>query len=49
MIVPVTPGFEDKVASFLDPDNAETPELDRILTPAPQTVPATASDAFRDL
>jgi hypothetical protein len=49
VIVPVTPGFEDKVASFLDPDNAETPELDRILTPAPQTVPATASDAFRDL
>jgi hypothetical protein len=49
VIVPVTPGFEDKVAWFLDPSNAAVSELDRILTPPPNTPPAATSDAFRDL
>jgi hypothetical protein len=49
VIVPVTPGFEGKVAWFLDPHNADTPELDRILAPPPKTAPASTSDPFRDL
>lgn len=49
VIVPVTPGFEDKVAWFLDPLNAVDTELERILTPPPTTPPSASSDAFRDL
>ena len=49
VIVPVTPGFEDKVAWFLDPSNAAVSELERILTPPPTTPPSASSDAFRDL
>jgi hypothetical protein len=49
VIVPVTPGFEDKVAWFLDPTNAAVSELERILTPPPATPPQSTSDAFRDL
>jgi hypothetical protein len=49
VIVPVTPGFEDKVAWFLDPSNAATSELERILTPPPTSPPSSSSDAFRDL
>jgi hypothetical protein len=49
VIVPVTPGFEDKVAWFLDPQNAAAGELERILAPPPTTTPASSSDAFRDL
>ena len=49
VIVPVTPGFEDKVAWFLDPSNAAVNELERILTPPPTAPPSTTSDAFRDL
>jgi hypothetical protein len=49
VIVPVTPGYEDKVAWFLDPSNAAKNELDRILTPPPTTAPSTPSPAFKDL
>jgi hypothetical protein len=49
VIVPVTPGFEDKVAWFLDPANAAVNELERILTPPPTTPPAAGNAAFRDL
>jgi hypothetical protein len=49
VIVPVTPGFEDKVAWFLDPSNPATTELERILTPPPGSVPSSATDPFRDL
>jgi hypothetical protein len=49
VIVPVTPGFEDKVAWFLDPSNATVSELERILTPPPTKPPSTTSDPFRDL
>lgn len=49
VIVPVTPGFEDKVAWFLDPANAKVSEIDRILTPPPTTVPQAGNDQFRDL
>jgi hypothetical protein len=49
VIVPVTPGYEDKVAWFLDPANAVTNELDRILATPPTAVPSTTDDPFRDL
>ena len=49
MIVPVTPGYEDKVAWFLDPSNATASELDRILALPPTTAPSTSNDKFRDL
>jgi hypothetical protein len=49
VIVPVTPGFEDKVAWFLDPSNAAVSELERILTPPTTSPPSSSSDAFRDL
>jgi hypothetical protein len=49
VIVPVTPGFEDKVAWFLDPANAATSELERILAQPPATPPAASGDTFRDL
>jgi len=49
VIVPVTPGYEDKVAWFLDPSNAAKDELDRILTPPPTTTPSSANDKFKHL
>jgi len=49
VIVPVTPGFEDKVAWFLDPSNAASSELERILTPPPTADPSKPNDAFHDL
>jgi hypothetical protein len=49
VIVPVTPGFEDKVGWFLDRSNPAVSELERILTPPPTSPPASADDAFRDL
>jgi hypothetical protein len=49
VIVPVTPGYEAKVAWFLDPSNTTASELERILTPPPGTAPPSASDSFRDL
>jgi len=49
VIVPVTPGFEDKVAWFLDPKNAAVNELDRILKPPPNSPPPSSSDPFHDL
>lgn len=49
VIVPVTPGYEDKVAWFLDKSNAAASELERILTPPPTTPPSGTTDAFRDL
>jgi hypothetical protein len=49
VIVPVTPGYEDKVTYFLDPKNANLNELKRILGPGPVTVPTTPGDAFHDL
>jgi len=48
VIVPVKPGFEEKVASFLDPDNPITGELERILTPL-QSAPPPGGGEFRDL
>jgi hypothetical protein len=49
VIVPVTPGFEDKVAWFLDPANKTPDELDRILAKPPASPPAPSNDTFRDL
>jgi hypothetical protein len=49
VIVAVTPGFEDKVAWFLDPANAATAELDRVLATPPSSAPSSTSDTFRDL
>jgi hypothetical protein len=49
LIVPVTPGYEDKVAWFLEPANNAVSELDRILTPPPGTPPSSSTDPFRDL
>ncbi|GLS29370.1 hypothetical protein SAMN04488498_13835 [Mesorhizobium albiziae] len=48
VIVPVTPGYEERVAWFLDRSNPAVSELDRILKPPPNTQPA-SNDAFRDL
>lgn len=48
LIVPVTPGYEDKVAWFLDPSNNASTELERVLAPSP-TSPPPANDPFRDL
>ena len=49
VIVPVTPGFEDKVAWFLDPENAAVTELERILAPPPTAPPPSGNAVFRDL
>jgi hypothetical protein len=49
VIVPVTPGFEDKVAWFLHPSNAAVSELERILKRPPTAPPSASSAAFRDL
>ncbi|MEX2642341.1 MAG: hypothetical protein WD270_02730 [Acetobacterales bacterium] len=49
VIVPVTPGFEDKVAWFLDPSNAAAGELERILSQPLGTPPASGNEAFQDL
>lgn len=49
VIVAVTPGYEDKVAWFLDPLNAEANELARILATPPTAPPSTGNDTFRDL
>ncbi len=49
VIVPVTPGYEDKVAWFLDEKNPLGTELERILAPAPTTPPTTSGDAFHNL
>lgn len=48
VIVPVTPGYEDKVMSFLDPE-AEGDELGRILSPVRKQAPQTADSPFGDL
>lgn len=48
VIVPVTPGFEDKVAWFLDENNPATTELERVLAQPPSSPPA-VDDPFRDL
>jgi hypothetical protein len=49
VIVPVTPGFEDKVTWFLDPSNPAGSDLERILTPAPTSPPSPRPGTFRDL
>jgi hypothetical protein len=49
VIVPVTPGYEDKVAWFLDPLNDEMDELNRILTPPPTSTPSSTTDVFKNL
>jgi len=49
VIVPVTPGFEDKVAWYLDPSNKAVGELKRILTPPPTAQPDANGDPFHDL
>jgi hypothetical protein len=49
VIVPVKPGFEDKVAWFLDPSNAAVSELERILAVPPTSPPSGSSGTFRDL
>lgn len=49
LIVPITPGYEDKVAWFLDPNNATVAELDRILSSPPTSPPGGTADDFRDL
>lgn len=49
VILPVTPGYEDKVAWFLDPSNDKKGELDRILTPPPTTTPSSTKNTFKDL
>lgn len=48
LIVPVTPGYEDRVMSFLDPE-AEGNELSRILAQPRDTVPQPADSPFRDI
>jgi hypothetical protein len=48
VIVPIKPGFEEKVASFLDPDNPITGELERILSPS-QSTPPPDDGEFRNL
>lgn len=49
VIVPVIPGYEDKVLAFLDPPQAGTSELDRILAQPPTAPPASNNSAFRDV
>jgi hypothetical protein len=49
VIVPITPGYEDKVAWFLDPSNAQVGELMRILSAPPTSPPSGSDDEFRDL
>jgi hypothetical protein len=49
VIVPITPGFEDKVAWFLDRSNPASSELARILATPPGTPPSSSSTLFRDL
>lgn len=48
VIVPVTPGYEDKVMSFLDPESEED-ELGRILAPARENPPQPGESPFRDI
>jgi hypothetical protein len=50
MIVPVTPGYEERVLHYLDSDPA-TPELERIARPAPGEIPpnSDAEDLWVDL
>lgn len=48
VIVPVTPGYEDKVMSFLDPESEED-ELGRILGPTRETPPQPGASPFRDI
>lgn len=48
VIVPVTPGYEDKVMSFLDPESEED-ELGRILGPTRETPPQPSQSPFRDI
>jgi hypothetical protein len=48
VIVPVTPGYEDKVMSFLDPESEED-ELGRILGPTRETPPQPGQSPFRDI
>lgn len=48
VIVPVTPGYEDKVMSFLDPEG-EPDELGRILGPTREDPPQPGESGFRDL
>jgi hypothetical protein len=48
VIVPVTPGYEDKVMSFLDQET-QADELSRILAPARNTVPDPGENPFRDV
>lgn len=48
VIVPVSPGYEDKVMSFLDPE-AEGNELSRILAQPRDAIPQAADSAFRDI
>jgi hypothetical protein len=49
VIVPVVPGYEDKVLAFLDPSQAGASELDRILAQPPPAPPASNNSAFRDV
>lgn len=49
LIVPATPGYEDKVAWFLDPSNAEKDELTRILNAPPTAPPSSTNNTFKDL
>jgi hypothetical protein len=46
VIVPVTPGYEDKVLYYL---KSTADELKRILTPPPNTPPSSSNDPFRDI
>ncbi|MBK6900032.1 MAG: hypothetical protein IPH09_12445 [bacterium] len=48
VIVPVTPGFEDKVMSFLDPQS-EQDELGRILGPVREEAPQPGDSPFSDI
>jgi hypothetical protein len=48
VIVPVTPGYEDKVMSFLDPASEED-ELGRILGPVREEAPQAGESPFRDI
>lgn len=48
VVVPVTPGFEDKVMSFLDPES-EVDELGRILGPVREDAPQPGESPFGDL
>jgi hypothetical protein len=48
VIVPVTPGFEDRVMSFLDPEETDD-ELSRILATVREDVPQPGTSPFRDI